>query len=100
MTSSTPGTSSNPLRTSKEKVPIPHARGGNVEKIAVRTIVRPFRQKPEACANERKLDRLAASLAASRLQPRSPPIDPKGDQLHEVLVQRGWLFPQDIARAL
>ena len=33
---------------SKEKVPIPHARGGYVEKIAVRTWVRPFRQMSDA----------------------------------------------------
>ena len=48
LTSSTSGTSSNAFRTSKEKVPIPHARGGYVEKIAVRTFVRPFRLMPEA----------------------------------------------------
>ena len=40
-----------PGRTSKEKVPIPQARGGYVEKIAVRTAVRPFRQISEARAS-------------------------------------------------
>ena len=74
-------------------MPIPHARGGNVEKIAVRTLVRPFRKKPEACANERKLDRLAASLAASHRQPRSPHSTPKGDQLH---LKRADDEPEDI----
>ena len=41
----TSGTISSEARTSDANVPIPHARGGYVEKIAVRTlVVRPFRQ--------------------------------------------------------
>src|SRR5688500_19608205 len=41
----TPGIASSDDRTSNANVPIPHARGGYVEKIAVRTVpVRPFRQ--------------------------------------------------------
>jgi hypothetical protein len=51
----TPGTASNDDRTSNAKVPIPHARGGYVEKIAVRTVaVRPFRQVSGVLALNRR----------------------------------------------
>jgi hypothetical protein len=51
----TPGTANNDDRTSNAKVPIPHARGGYVEKIAVRTVaVRPFRQVSGVLALNRR----------------------------------------------
>jgi hypothetical protein len=55
-TLSTPWVASSDVRTSNAKVPIPHARGGYVEKIAVRTAVRPFQKVSGVVAlNRRKL---------------------------------------------
>ena len=53
------------MRTSNAKVPIPHARGGYVEKIAVRTVpVRPFRQVSGVLAlNRRKPGRVGPMVA-------------------------------------
>ena len=66
-TSSTSWTSSSAFRMSKEKVPIPQARGGNVEKIAVRTFGAPLSPDVRGLRKRRRLDRLVASVAASAL---------------------------------
>ena len=51
----TPGTARSDVRTSNANVPIPHARGGYVEKMAVRTVsVRPFRQVSGVLALNRR----------------------------------------------
>src|SRR3984893_12361482 len=101
--SSTSGTPSNAVRTSNANVPIPHARGGYVEKIAVRmTAARllslahaprcPMCRRPK-----RQLDRLGATLPGPLGWPPESSYGRGGRQLAAlrvaVLAPVSWRVP-------